>query len=317
MSSLNKMRIRTIITGMLALSAVIAAVGMSAFTHPPLQKAQIGKVHRRYVPSVEMGDTITIDVWTPEGYRPDSISYPVIFMHDGQNLYDSTTTWNRQSWEMDSIVGGLISSHQIPEIIIAGVHSVDSTRLGDLMPENAIKYLKRPYSGAIDEFVASGKVRGNAYAAFLANTLRPMMIEEFNISSNPDSTFVMGSSMGGLMSVYAMTEYPQVFGAAACLSTHWIGTLDGDPSFREAMASYLRENLPSGETHRLYFDRGTATLDSNYKEAELRMISLVDSLGYNPEKGNFESFVDTGGAHEERSWARRVAIPLKFLFPHQ
>lgn len=291
---------------------VAGGFARTGFVRPVLQKASSGSIDRMYVFSPEMGDTITVDVWTPEGYDSMARKLSVIYMHDGQNLFDAATTWNHQAWEMDSVASALIEKGDISPVIIVGIHSVDSTRIADLMPQNVIRYLKKPYEKPLADFVESKNLRGNAYADFIATTLREEINSRYNVATSADSTFVMGSSMGGLMSLYAMAEHPDVFGAAACLSTHWIGTLDGNPAFSNAMAEYIGEKLPR-TAHRLYLDHGTETIDSLYGSAEQRMIELVGTIGYSEDKGNLKTFVAEGAAHDERSWAARVDRPLRFL----
>lgn len=285
---------------------------------PALQVASVGEIDRRYVYSPQMGETITVDVWTPEGYGDDAGRYPVIYMHDGQNLFDASTSWNRQSWEMDSVTGELAGRGEISAPVIVGIHSVAATRTGDLMPEKALGYIKEIKGEAVRKFLDTASVRGDAYAAFIVETLKPMIDSAYRVGAGADSTFVMGSSMGGLMSVYALSEYPEVFGGAGCLSTHWVGTLDGDPTFSDAMYAYLSDNLPRDGRHRIYFDHGTTSIDSLYGPSEDRMIALAKGLGYadslsGAEVVTLERFVDEGAGHEERYWAARVARPLRFL----
>ncbi len=290
------------------------------YDKPSLQEVTAGKIDRHYIYSPQMNETITVDVWTPEGYpSPDGHRYPVIYMHDGQNLFDSSTTWNHQSWEMDSVTGKLIAEGEIEPTVIVGVHSVAQTRKGDLMPENALAYLKGESGPNLSAFLDTASVRGNAYAAFIVETLKPKMDAIFRLTANADSTFLMGSSMGGLMSVYAMSEYPETFGAAACLSTHWVGTVDGNTAFSDAMYDYLAERLPRDGRHRLYLDHGTTSLDSLYGPANERIVKLAKSAGYTSTRSDssalpsLENFVDTGAGHEERYWASRVSRPLRFL----
>lgn len=287
---------------------------------PALQTASAGNIDRHYIYSPEMGDTITVDVWTPEGYpAKDGHRYPVIYMHDGQNLFDAATTWNKQAWEMDSVTSALIEKGEIEAPVIVGVHSVAETRKCDLMPENVKNYIKGTPDSTLRHFLEETPIRGNAYAAFLVKTLRPAMDSIYRLTANPDSTFLMGSSMGGLMSIYAMSEYPSVFGAAACLSTHWVGTLDGDPTFSDAMYDYLAENMPRDGRHRLYLDHGTTSIDSLYGPSNERVVKLVESMGYSLRPGDdgskptLDNYVDEGAGHEERFWAARVARPLRFL----
>jgi enterochelin esterase-like enzyme len=118
----------------------------------------------------------------------------------------------------------------------------------------------------------------------------------------------MGSSMGGLMSLYAAWERPDVFGAAACLSTHWPGSLrSNDPDFTEAFISYLKARQPAAAP-RLYFDYGTEALDARYELHQLRIDAALDSLGIARQTRRFD-----GASHNEASWRARLAAPLGFL----
>lgn len=282
---------------------------------PALQNASSGAIDRLYVWSPELGDTVTVDVWLPNGYEADnSRRYPVIYMHDGQNLFDASTTWNHQSWDMDSVTGALIAQGKIEAPVIVGIHSVSESRIGDLMPEDAINYLDDESDTLKTNFTkrSSRPIRGNAYARFIATTLKQGIDTLYRTLPDRAHTSVMGSSMGGLMSLYAMCEYPDVFGNAACLSTHWVGVTDGNPAFAEAMEKYTAAKLPDPASHRLYLDRGTTTIDSLYGPAQSRMIALVRSRGY--EMGaTLDTLTADGAPHEERAWNARVHRPLTFL----
>ena len=115
----------------------------------------------------------------------------------------------------------------------------------------------------------------------------------------------MGSSMGALISLYAVTEYPDVFGAAGCVSVHWpIG--DG------LVADHLARHLPPRGTHRFYFDHGTVTLDAGYATYQRRVDAMLRAAGWR-EGRDFMTYVDAGAAHDERAWRARVDVPLEFL----
>lgn len=260
--------------------------------------------------SPEMNETIKVDVWTPECYQ-DENTYPVVYMHDGQNLFDASSTWNHQAWEIDSVAGALIESGNIKPAIIVGIYSTDTTRLGDLMPEKPLQYLQ---DDSIKNFIAMmcrGQYRADEYLAFIVNTLRPEINSNFSTDTSLVATTVMGSSMGGLISIYAMCEYPDVFGAAACLSTHWTGALGGNEDFPSAMKRYLAEKLPQDSLHRLYMDNGDCPYDSVYIPYYQQMTELADSLGYSGTR--LKTGIFTGHAHNELSWSQRVDIPLEFL----
>jgi predicted alpha/beta superfamily hydrolase len=115
----------------------------------------------------------------------------------------------------------------------------------------------------------------------------------------------MGSSMGGLISLYAICEYPEVFGGAACLSTAW--TVAGGITARE-----LEKALPDPKTHRIYFDFGTETTDGKYEPLQQQVDSQMKAAGYT-EGTNWITKSFPGEPHSERAWRKRVDIPLQFL----
>lgn len=111
--------------------------------------------------------------------------------------------------------------------------------------------------------------------------------------------------MGGLVSAYAMCEYPEVFGAAACLSTH-------RPACQGEMEEYLSEHLPDPAQHRFYFDYGTKTLDSGYEPYQLRVDHVMLKKGFTKED-NWQTRKFNEEDHSEKAWRERVDIPLRFL----
>lgn len=284
----------------------------SALAASPLQTPDAGQIDRIILHSPELNEDVTIDVWTPADYAQRADSLPVIYMHDGQNLFDATTTWNQQAWEMDSVTNALQINGEIalPPVIV-GIHSVQKTRTGDLMPVKALADYD-PKTAGFNEDI---NLRGDQYAAFVAQTLKPQIDSLYRVRRQPASTSVMGSSMGGLMSAYILCEYPEIFGNAACLSTHWAGFIKdnkADDNFGNSLYLYLQSNLPRDGKHRIYFDRGTETIDALYDYWDDKIIEMTESAGYTrPDK--LDSFVDKGAAHDERSWSQRVERPLKFL----
>lgn len=288
----------------------------SSFTRPAVQTPCDGRIDRLYLYSPQMKDSVTIDVWMPSAYmeRP-SEKFPVVYMHDGQNLFDVSTTWNHQSWEMDSVVTDISRKNLIRTPIIVGIHSVAETRVADLMPERPFR--NTDILETLDKKqLKVTPLRGDAYAAFVATTLRQYIEDNYRVIANPQNRYVMGSSMGGLMSLYLMCEYPDVFSKAACLSTHWVGSVEkyaeGYEKFPQAMYEYVKEYLPKDGNHAVYFDRGTATIDAYYGKWDDRIIKLVENMGYTrPDR--LDSMVAPGAAHEENAWKARVDRPLLFL----
>lgn len=162
--------------------------------------------------------------------------------------------------------------------------------------------------------LVGNQLNSDAYTSFLATDLKKAIDAAFKTLSGSENTYIMGSSMGGLASFYALCEYPEVFGGAACISTHWIGNFDFNSTiFPEAALEYLNDNLPSADTHKLYFDHGTEGLESAYISWNKKALEIASSKGYNMESGNLLSYIADGADHNEKHWGERVNIPLQFM----
>lgn len=276
-----------------------------------------GTIRRFSARSKTMEANFTVDIWLPENYNVASDGrYPVVYMHDGQNLFDPSLSYAGAAWEIDKILGMLIDNDWITAPIVVGIHNRGTLRPSDYIPEKpAIDYIAesdRKASGMWE--TVNNKFYGDEYMRFIAMELKPAIDEMFATRPDAADTFIMGSSMGGLASIYAMCEYPEVFGGAACLSTHWIGNFDPESRlYPSAMLAYLEEHLPSAETHRLYLDRGTVDLDSYYESWEEKARELVRAKGYTESSDNLYVFTDKGASHTEVYWAQRVDRPLQFL----
>lgn len=160
-----------------------------------------------------------VDVWLPENYSEDK-KYAVLYMHDGQNLFDSTTTWNQQEWKVDEWGGlKLVEEDIIKDFIVVGIHNIPEIRWQDLFPEKAINYLSEADKKAIISEAESRdfslKFKGDNYLKFLVEELKPLIDSQFSVYINQENTVVSGSSMGGLMSMYALCEYPDIFGGGS------------------------------------------------------------------------------------------------------
>ena len=196
-------------------------------------------------------------VWLPSDYSPKE-KYDVLYMHDGQMLFDANTTWNKQEWGIDEVVGKLLNEKKIRSCIVVGVANIPETRYADYFPQKALKNLP--------DSVVSGNVSFNAdnYLRFLVEEVKPFIDKEYSTNKSVEHTFVMGSSMGGLISLYALCEYPEVFGGAACMSTHVPMILSKELSkekadqWSRAFRNYLDENLPTANSRIIYMDRGDA-----------------------------------------------------------
>ena len=257
-----------------------------------------------------------VDVWVPENYSEEK-KYAVLYMHDGQMLFDSTTTWNKQEWKVDEWASKLMHDKATKDFIVVGIHSVPDIRWHNLFPQKALESFDIEVRDSIMSNALSdnkkAKLSGDHYLKFLIEELKPLVDNEFSTLTDKKNTFVAGSSMGGLMSMYAICEYPEVFSRAACISTHWPGAkpVEGFNPIADAILKYMKAHLPSPEDHRLYFDYGTETLDAFYPKYAPTVDSILIAKGYNDT--NFKNLKFEGTDHSENSWNQRLDIPLTFL----
>jgi enterochelin esterase-like enzyme len=251
-----------------------------------------------------------VDVWLPEGFRADG-SHAVLYMHDGQMLYDARTTWNRQAWDVPVAASRLLAQRQVRPFIVVGVWNTPA-RFAEYFPQGFIEHVPQgPARALLEARGLKGPPLADAYLRFLVEELKPVVDARFGTARGPRDTFVAGSSMGGLISLYALTEYPQVFGGAACLSTHWIGAHERNTEIPAAALAYLERKLPAPGRHRLYMDRGTAELDALYDQAQEQVDALMRARGFAAPL--FDTRVFEGAGHNERAWADRLHIPLRHL----
>lgn len=254
-------------------------------------------------------------VWLPHRYEKGE-KYDVLYMHDGQMLFDSTTTWNHQEWQVDENMSRLIKEGKTRPCIVVAIANIPETRYGDYFPRKTLDYL--PAGKAVSPDI---KFNADNYLHFIVAELKPYIDSHYSTRKGRNHTFIMGSSMGGLISLYALCEYPAVFGGAACLSTHVPMVLSSTLPNREAdewaaaFRSYLNDHLPAAKGHLLYMDRGDSTLDRYYPPYQTAIDSVVRSRGWNEK--HFVTRIFPGHSHAENDWARRLSYPLKFLLKRE
>src|SRR5437762_1654565 len=266
-------------------------------------------------------DPRRVVVWLPPGYSAHGPKHAVLYMHDGQNLFDKATAGYGMEWEIDEHLSQLIGDKKVRPTIVVGIWNTPK-RLQEYVPSKAFNGLPAEYRGKI-RALYGGDPLSDGYLKFIVRELRPMIDQRFNVKTDRASTMIMGSSMGSLVSLYAIDEYPRIFGGAGMMSTHWPlfmtpdGKSVGDAEYEvvsSAFERYLAPNLPSPATHRLYFDHGSETLDAIYARYQERVDAVVARHGYR--KGvNWLSLSFPGQKHNETSWASRVDVPLRFLLP--
>lgn len=259
-----------------------------------------------------------IDIWLPEGYA-ESTQYPVLYMHDGQVLYDPEQSWNKQAWNIDDAATKLYQLAGIKKTIVVGIWNGGTTRHPDYFPQKPFESLTRTEKDTVTaQLQRAGRTnlvftpQSDNYLKFIVQELKPYIDQHYSVYTNRENTFIAGSSMGGLISMYAICEYPNIFGGAACLSTHWPGTftLDNNPLPR-SFIRYLGKKIPRPQQHKIYFDCGDQTLDALYPAIQMQVDSVMRAKGYTAD--NWVTKYFPGEEHSEKSWSKRLDIPLTFL----
>jgi len=307
------------------LPAVMARIVFALFLliapAPLLAQVSAGTLVDLGIVKSAYADPRHVQVWLPSGYRADGPKYAVLYMHDGQNLFDKKTAGYGMEWQIDETLDELIKEKQVRPTIVVGIWNTPK-RLQEYLPARAFNGLPSSYRAKI-KALYGGDPLGDGYLKFVVRELKPMIDKRFNVRTDRDNTVIMGSSMGSLASLDAIDQYPQVFGAAGMMSTHWplFMTADGksvsDQEYEVVSAAferYLSAALPDPRTHRLYFDHGSESLDAIYARYQKRVDAVVQRRGYR-KFANWMSLSFPGEKHNEISWASRVAVPLQFLLP--
>ncbi len=322
------MRIAKILSLLLAFSTFTAGSATlpeyKIITHPT-PSSYYGNISRLAVSSDYLNSEIIVDVWTPKQYEPASANrYPVIYAHDGQNLFDASFSFAGVPWSVDKACSQLANDPNFVVPIIVGINNrgAQGLRPNDYFPEKALDYISPDetentyiYDTCHNQFF------GDEHAAFVALELKPLIDSLYNTSPERSATFTMGSSMGALAALYLLCEYPQTFGGAACLSTHWVGSLNlnsdyimnDDEVCANAILQYLKDNLPSENIRKIYLDQGTEGWDATYLKYEVIARDIVKGKGYGEENGHLMLYNAEGAGHNEWYWQQRIEVLLKFL----
>lgn len=251
-----------------------------------------------------------VSIWLPDSYDEDtSKRYSVLYMHDGQNLFDPKYAYGGESWQADLTMDQLMKDGQVQESIIVGMWNTPA-RFDEYAPYKPWKNFSEDTKNKLSKMGSQEPVSDN-YLKFIVEEMKAYMDKNYRTLPDREHTFIMGSSMGGLISIYALCEYPDVFGGAGCVSTHWPFTMDNSTLNDFTMKDYLAENLPQGQGHKIYFDYGTSTLDSLYEDYQKQIDEVMQEAGYDAEHWITRKF--EGAEHNEKYWQERLDIPLTFL----
>ena len=230
----------------------------------------------------QLGRTRRIWIYLPKGYETAKKSYPVLYMHDGQNLFNEQTAPFGE-WGVDEALDSL-SAKTGKNLIVVGIDHGGDKRMTEYNPYNNTQF---------------GKGEGKQYVDFLALTLKPFIDKKYRTLSDSTHTFVAGSSMGGLISMYAMMQYPSVFGGAGIFS----------PAFWTAPSIYDDVvNVKWNSFRKFYFYAGGKESDFMVPDMD-KMLKIVEG------KGNYKTrrVVDPMGKHNEPTWRSEFPGFVEFI----
>jgi enterochelin esterase-like enzyme len=239
--------------------------------------------YHRQVASLRVRHPRDVIVWLPPSYYRDRRKrYPVLYMHDGQNLMDPSTAFLGVDWRIDETATDLIRKNKIKELIVVGIYNT---------PDREQEY--------------TGSIAGRNYASFVIQDLKPLIDSTYRTKPDAENTGVMGSSLGGLIAFLFAWWHPEIFGKSGCMSNSFFWN---DYHVLQEVKEFEGPKKPV----RFYLDVGSKEifLRAGYE----KMLPLLRQKGY---RKNFDLqyHVAKGGSHDEKSWGKRVWRPLTFLFP--
>jgi enterochelin esterase-like enzyme len=246
------------------------------------------RVHRKLQSSI-LGNERNLIVYLPPGYEHTERRYPVLYLHDGQNLFDESTSYAGVEWQLDEAAQRLISDGRIEPLIIVGIYNT---------PDRSAEFTPPP-TGRADE-----------YARFIVEEVKPFVDRLYRTRSDRDGTGIGGSSMGGLPTLYAAKAHPDVFSKVALLTPFL--RVDGEPvaatlNVQSGWLKGMRVWLDMGPSPAKYYPGEDPVGDARALVAMFESAGLVSGVDYR--------FVEvTNGEHNEASWQTRVPDVLMFLY---
>lgn len=250
-----------------------------------------------------------LTIWLPPGYDSSARRYPVLYMHDGHNLFDPAKSNFNKVWAADKAMLAAMASGMVAPHIIVGVWAPGNDRYRQYLPRRAYDLASPELRSGMDA-LAGGQVLSQAYLDWLAGPLKQWVDQTYRTLPDRRHTAIAGSSMGGLMSCWAFVERPTVYGRAACVSTHWPLVMPqqgekADPSRLALDEAWFVKRLGKPDGRRLWMDHGTATLDAYYPPYQ-SAINLAMAQTRWKQGRDWQAKVYPGEEHEENAWARRL-----------
>jgi predicted alpha/beta superfamily hydrolase len=251
------------------------------------------RLHKAFK-SNHLPDDRDVIVYVPPGYEDEpERTYPVLYLHDGQNLFDGRTSFVKdRTWQVREHADAAIEAGEAEPLVVVGIYNTGERRLAEYTHE---------YNWQM------GGGQADAYGKLVTRELMPWIASQYRVRQDRENTGLGGSSLGGLVSLYLGLRYPTVFGKLAVMSPSvWWN--------HKSILGYLNEHAPQmWERPKMWLDVGDREGQKAVRDAE-HLARRLKANGWKPgESLHFEKV--EGGTHDEASWAGRVRAMLKFLFP--
>jgi len=272
----------------------------------------------KFIPSFpsQLIDPRPIAIWKSPNFEANK-EHITLYLHDGQMLFDGNITWNHQEWNIDEHLTKLSEEHPSISFLVVGIYNNGSKRHVEYFPQKPFEQLSLSFQDSIyahtqrnpQQALFSARIYSDQYLAFIAQELKPYIEENYGASSLMN-TWIGGASMGGLISWYALHEYPNVFGAALCFSTHWPGVWPKDDPTQKVFNEFnaFQKEHPFAPLQRCYFDHGDQTLDQYYASYQEK-INATLSL----QNAQYQTLVYPGTDHSELSWSAHFPGAVRWL----
>lgn len=272
---------------------------------PAWGQSLTGDIRYHQVPSQVLHNDRGVWVYLPPSYQshPEK-SYPVLYVNDGQNVFERGTAFGGREWQVDEAAQRLMKQNGMQEAIIVAVSNAGADRMNE-------------YTPVADPEYGGGKAKD--YAKFLIEELKPSIDSAYRTEKGPETTGIMGSSLGGLVSLYVAFNNPGTFGVCGALSPSlwWAG---------KDMIGHISKLPPQQNPQRVWVDMGTKESPSDQDHNGVpdtldntrELVELLEKRGFNqPGQPHLRYWEVPGAAHNEASWAARMDTVLPALFPSQ
>jgi predicted alpha/beta superfamily hydrolase len=243
-------------------------------------------------------NTRFLRVWLPPGYDDSSNAgqrYPVLYLNDGQNLFEAETSFTGVEWQADETADRLIREGAVPPMIIVGLDNAAKDRIREYMPHRSLHPMML-------------RVQGSRYPSFLIKEVMPFVARNYRVASGPENTGLGGSSLGALIALYTARVRPSVFGRLLLESPSlWASNRQAIKESRHVKRWPERIFLATGTSEMGREDRDQSVVD------DVRELAAILHRAGLDEK-RLKLVIEDGGTHHESAWARRFPEALTFLF---